>query len=95
MVKGDNKYPRTMAATLHFLQYHNLRNNVSQSGRSRYTLAQEGEEEKPRGGDKIPNAKRWLANLAVSIRMVYTHTRRYTPGRNAQPTSGELTRTRL
>ena len=30
IVKGDTKYPRTMAATLHFLQYHDLRNKVSQ-----------------------------------------------------------------
>ena len=25
MVKGEDKYPRTIAATLRFLQYHNLR----------------------------------------------------------------------
>jgi len=30
MLKGDNKYPRMMAATLHFLQYRDLRNNVPQ-----------------------------------------------------------------
>ena len=29
MVKGEDKYPRTMASTLRFLQYHNLRGNNS------------------------------------------------------------------
>ena len=30
VVKGNNKQPRTMAATLHFPHYHDLRNNAPQ-----------------------------------------------------------------
>jgi len=61
MVKGDNKYPRTKASTLHFLQYHSLRNSNPDSEtyrgkRSDLALAQDtideeekGEKGKPKG----------------------------------------------
>ena len=63
MVKGDNKYPRTMASTLHFLQYHSLRNNnaLGEEHRNKVdiTLAQ-GEEEKgeiDKSEDKKPKGE--------------------------------------
>ena len=58
MVKGDNKYPLTMAATLHFLQYHDLCNSVPlQRGRFGNTLAQEGEEDKSCEATKSPDKR--------------------------------------
>lgn len=52
MVEGDNNYLRTMAATLYFLQYHDLHSSVPQQGRFEYTLAQKGEKGKSRCGGK-------------------------------------------
>lgn len=56
MVKGDNKYPQTMAASLHFLQYHTLRNNGfnrhTKSQDQGHTLAQDDDSKKVVGGGK-------------------------------------------
>ena len=48
MVKGEDKYPRTIAATLRFLQYHNLRGKApsgkdGKKARNKTAFAQQGE----------------------------------------------------
>ena len=60
-MKGEIKYSQTMAATLHFLQYHNKRGETTTSNRGCadvHLLMQNGEEDKEKGKNRnIPDKK--------------------------------------
>ena len=58
MVKGENKYPRTIATTLHFLQYHNRKtvsNSRNRGNNNNLLLAQDGDDSKSKDKDKMGN----------------------------------------
>ena len=63
MVKGEDKYPRTIAATLRFLQYHNLRgkqphDKKSHKNRSETAFAQQGDEDVDDDDDSAPRQQK-------------------------------------
>ena len=68
MVKGEDKYPRTISATLRFLQYHNLRgkqlsNKSNKKGRSETAFAQQDEEDDNEGEKTPPQNKSKLCGF--------------------------------
>ena len=83
-VKGDDNYPKTITATLRFLQYHNLRGKLIHSSdrstkhlKSELAFAQEGEDDEEKRSKFIR-----LARFVDSRMMGRAHIKRSTPGRS-------------
>ena len=104
MIKGGDKYPRTMAATLRFLQYHNLRGKSQSTPTLKKEYKGKGtnlsfasvnnkDEKRDQPEDDVVELNR-VSKVCGQFRDGCVHLKRNTPGRSALETSGVLTSAR-